>query len=828
MKNDQTTPMIKAFLEVKNQYPDKLVFYRMGDFYELFYQDAVEASKILGITLTKRGQSNGSPIPMAGVPFHSVESYLNKALKAGKSVVLCEQIGEPRKGLMERQVSKILTPGTAIEQGVLDNKETRYLMVAFKRNELIDLSWINFSTGEIWCNTIPFSSFYEEVNNISPSEILVSEKQLINFHLPNFTVNVVPSWEFDQITCEQNIIRIFGQHYKHKFGLLNNQVVVPISILINYLQETQKTEVHHINQIKWFKKNEFLQLDSNTKKHLELLQSNNQNLSLWESIDYCTTPMGSRRLKEWISHPPKNIDIVENRLNIVEYLSSENKPYISWQSIASDWCDIERITARISLKTVKPRELSSLRDTLRGMPKLITWIQSLPINLRGFIEHSIPSDAMLKLLERYLLEEPNAWVRDGTVIANGLDNELDECRKLQDGHSLFLKEYEKQEKISTGISNLKVEYNQAQGFFISITNANTEKAPSHYKRKQTLKNCERYTTKELIAYEEKALSAKSKALAREKFLYSQLLQKLQPYIPSLQKQSKILTEWDILAGFAQQANENNYIRPKFNDSNYIEMIDGLHPIISKKNNQFIPNSIKLEQHNNVAIITGPNMGGKSTFMRQLALLTIMAHLGSFVPAKEFSLNKDIDAIFTRIGAGDDIANGRSTFMVEMTETSYIINNATKNSLILIDELGRGTATYDGLSLAWSVAQHLGVKNGSFLLFATHYLELTELSELFQNIKNYHVNAIEHEDNIIFTHKLEQGSANKSYGIHVAELAGINEQIINIAKQKLSTLEGQNNIQKTNCPIGEELKQLDVLGMTPIQALNWIMSKKNEL
>lgn len=828
MKKDQNTPMIQAFLEVKNQYPDKLVFYRMGDFYELFYEDAVEASKILGITLTKRGQSNGNPIPMAGVPFHSVESYLNKALKSGKSIVLCEQVGEPGKGLMERQVSKILTPGTAIEQGILDNKETRYLMVAFKRNEFMDLAWINFSSGEIWCNTVSFNSFYDEVNNISPAEILISEKQIINFHLPEFTVNTIPSWEFDQITCEQNIVRLFGEHYQHKFGLKNNHVVTPISILINYLQETQKTEVHHINQIKWFKKKDFLQIDYNTKKHLELTNSNSIGSSFWESIDYCTTSMGSRRLKEWINNPTKNISTIQNRLDIVEYLSSGNKPYFSWQSIASSWCDIERITARISLKTVKPRELANLRDTLRGMPKLISWIQNLPLNLRGFIEHSIPNDAVLKLLEKYLIEEPSAWVRDGLVIADGLDNELDECRKIQNGHHNFLKDYEKQEKISTGISNLKVEYNQAQGFFISITNSNTSKAPSYYKRKQTLKNCERYTTKELLDYEEKALSAKSKSLAREKYLYSQLLSKLQHYIPTLQKQAKILTEWDILAGFAQQSCENNYVRPQFNDDNFIEMIEGKHPILSKNNNTFVPNSINLEYSDNVAIITGPNMGGKSTFMRQLALLTIMSHLGSFVPAKKFSIHKNIDAIFSRIGAGDDITKGRSTFMVEMTETAYIVNNATKNSLILIDELGRGTATYDGLSLAWSVAQYLGVKTGAFLLFATHYLEITDLSSLFSNIQNYHVNATEHDEQVIFTHKLEKGSANKSYGIHVAELAGLNEEIINTAKQKLNTLENHQAPRRENCSISDELKNLDVLGMTPIQALNWIMSKKNEL
>ena len=829
MNKEQNTPMIQAFLEIKKQYPDKLVFYRMGDFYELFYEDAIEASKILGITLTKRGQSNGLPIPMAGVPFHSVETYLNKALKSGKSIVLCEQVGEPGKGLMERQVSKIITPGTAIEQGVLDNKETRYLMVLFKRNDMVDLSWINFSTGEIWCNSVPISSFYEEINNISPSEVLIPEKQLVHFNLPNFNVNGVNDWEFDHVICGQTMINMFGEHYSHKFGLQNKHVTIPITVLINYLKETQKTEINHINQIKWFRKDDFLQIDSNTKKHLELTSTNlSSGLSLWECIDYCTTSMGSRRLKEWINNPTKSISTIENRLNIVEYLSSDSKPYVNLQSIASNWCDVERIAARISLKTVKPRELALLRDTLRTMPKLSNWINSLPINLKGFIEHSIPSDAILKILERYLLEEPNVWVRDGLVIASGVDTELDECRNLQDGHNTFLKEYEKQEKLSSGISTLKVEHNQAQGFFISITNSNIEKVPSYYKRKQTLKNSERYTTKELISYEEKALSAQSRALAREKYLYAQLLQKLQPYIPTLQKQAKILSEWDILAGFAQQALDKNYKRPKFNTENKITMIEGVHPIVELKNKNFIPNSLSLSRSNNVAIITGPNMGGKSTVMRQIALLTIMSHLGSFVPAKEFSIPNDIDAIFTRIGSGDDISNGRSTFMVEMTETSFIVNNATQNSLILIDELGRGTATYDGLSLAWSIAQYLGVQKNAFLLFATHYLEITELSILFPNIKNFHVGAIDYEDKVIFTHKLESGSANKSYGIHVAELAGLNEEIINVAKQKLHKLEGVNIKSKTTSSIEEELKNLDVLSMTPLQAINWIMSKKNEL
>jgi len=824
------TPMMQAFLKVKQEYPNNLVFYRMGDFYELFFEDAVIASKALGITLTKRGTSCGEPIQMAGVPFHAVDTYLNKAVKKGYSVVICEQVGEPGGGkIMERKVSRIITPGTIIDSGLLEDKEIKYLASVFKRGTKVDIAWINFSSGEIWCNQIDFTSVKDELLKINPSEILVSDKQISYFPFPDgISITEVPDWEYDAILAQKNMVHLFGEQYLHRFGLQENNISCVISSLLNYLKETQCTEINHIQNIKWMQNDEFIQLDNNTKKHLELISSSNDK-TLWSIIDICATPMGSRKLKEWISQPIRNNVTINSRLDRVEFLKNESKPYLGWQNIAKDWCDIERISTRISLKTVRPRELLSLRDTLRTMPKLVSWSENLPAQLKGFFSHAIPSDSISKILEKYLLDEPSAWIRDGNVIANGVDSELDECRELQKGHNTFLKEFESKEKLKFNIPNLKVEYNSAQGFFISISNSHLDKVPENYKRRQTLKNCERFTTEELKIYEEKALSANDRALTREKFLYTQLLQNLQLYVPILQKQAKILAEWDILSSFAQIAYENNYSRPTFNSNKTLTMIDGRHPVIEQLQSNFVPNTIILSHELNLAIITGPNMGGKSTIMRQLALLTIMSHIGSFVPAKEFN-SPDIDAIYTRIGANDDIAHGRSTFMVEMTESAYIINNATENSLVLLDELGRGTATYDGLSLAWSISQYLGNRKKSYTLFATHYLEMTDLPNIYDNMKNYHVSAVDQGDTIIFTHLLEEGAANKSYGLHVAELAGINIEILSNAKSKLKELElsKENPLPfKSNSNFENELSNLDILNMTPIQAIEWLNQKQKQ-
>lgn len=815
------TPMIQGYLKVKNAHPDKLVFYRMGDFYELFFEDACIASKLLGITLTQRGKSGDNPIHMAGVPFHAVDVYLNKAINKGCSVVLCEQYNEIENGkaVINRKISKIVTPGTVIDSSVLEPKEIKYLASIYKKNTVVHIAWTNFSSGDMYYKKVNFENIQEEITKINPSEILVSDKQKEFFNFPeNITVSFIPNWEYDSVLTHDNLIQLWGTQYIYKFGLENEACSSVLSTILSYLKDTQCVEINHIQTVKTIKDEDFLQVDSNSKKHLEITQSVNDN-TLWSTLDKCSTAMGSRLLKEWLNNPIKDKEVLKSRFDRIDYL--KNQVYNSWRPIASEWCDIERITTRISLKTVKPRELAVLRETLRAMPKVSAWADKMPTHLKGFFAHAIPPEAINKLLERYLMQEPSVWLRDGDVIASGIDSELDECRQLQQGHSQFLKDYEESEKVRTGIANLKVEYNSAQGFFISISKSHLEKIPDNYQRKQTLKNAERYITNELRTYEEKALSANERALNRERVLYYVLLDKLKPYVVNLQKQAKILAEWDVLNALAQVADTYKYCRPVFSQEPGICMIEGRHPVIETLRKDFVPNSIKLTPNENLAIITGPNMGGKSTVMRQLALLTVMAHIGSFVAAQQFEVG-DIDAIFTRIGAQDDIANGRSTFMVEMSESAYITNNATSKSIVLLDELGRGTATYDGLSLAWSIAQYLSNKVKCYTLFATHYLEMTKMPEMFQNVKNYHVSASEQSEQIVFTHLIEPGPASKSYGLHVAQLAGINVEILNDAKQKLQQLEKEAIKSTTSTgTLDLEIAQLDLANLTPIQAIQWL-------
>lgn len=825
------TPMIQAYLKVKQEHMDKLVFYRMGDFYEMFFNDAVLASKILGITLTQKATSGNIPIPMAGIPFHALDGYIVKSLNKGYSIVICEQVegSDQGKGIMERKVTKIVTPGTLLDNGVLDSKDTKYLACIHKNGNKFDFAWVNFASGEIFCNRFSADTAIAEINRINPSEILVSEKHSAFLHF-NHEINVksLKDWNFDLVTSNQNMTNHFGQQYLHFYGLPDIHFSIVISVLLNYLKETQCSEIRHIQNIKLIRNEDYLQMDSNSKRHLEITQSNNKN-TLWNTLDCCTTPMGSRMLKDWLNNPIKNIQTLESRYNRIDFLIGNNQPFWDWKNIAQDWCDIERLTTKIALRSIRPRELASLRNTLRTMPKLKLWIDKMPTHMKGFFVHAIPTDQLNKTLESYLLEEPASWVRDGGVIANGIDSQLDEYRNLSKGHDTFIKKYEEEEKKKYNIPNLKVEYNSAQGFFISISNSHLDKVPTHYKRKQTLKNAERFTTEELTIYEEKALNAQEKSLAKEKVIFEELLDKLQVHVTILQKQSKILAEWDVLAALAENTFKNNYKRPRFNSNNEIKMINGRHPVLENIIPDFVPNSLVLDRTKNMGIVTGPNMGGKSTVMRQLALLIVMAHIGSFVPADDLSL-PDIDAIYTRIGANDDIANGRSTFMVEMSESAYIINNSTKNSLVLLDELGRGTATYDGLSLAWAIGEYLGNKTGCYTLFATHYLEMTSLNQTFPNIVNFHVSAIEQGEEIVFTHLIENGPASKSYGIHVAELAGIHPQVLSCAKQKLADLESKNNkdIQSVNNASSDDLISLDLSNMTPMQVMEWVYQKQRQL
>lgn len=855
------TPMIQSYLKIKNEYPDKLVFYRMGDFYELFFEDACIASRLLGITLTKRGVSNSNPIQMAGLPFHALDNYLSKAVSKGCSVVICEQVGEPSsKGIMERKVTKIVTPGTVLDQEMVGAKETKYLASIYKRANILEMSWVNFSSGEIWCNKIPFENYQNEIMKINPSEILISEKQKSFFDLPeNLPKTYIPEWEFDLIIAKNELKEVFGEKYNEKFNLNDTYIASTIATLINYLKQTQQSNINHLNSIKWFKNDEFVNIDFNTNKNLELVISNNEH-TLWSTIDTCSTGMGSRLLKEWILNPIRSVEKIQSRLNRVEFLMN-NDSFVTWKNIASSWCDIERISAKISLKSVKPRELASLRDTLRTMPKLKEWAKNMPINFKGLLEHAIIDDGLLQILEKNLLEEPAALIRDGNVIADGVDSELDECRLLQKGHSEFLKDFEEKEKIKHNIPNLKVEYNSAQGFYISISKSHLEKIPDNYKRKQTLKNAERYITDELEKYEEKALSANERALNKEKLIYEQLLNKINAYVSVLQKQGKILSEWDILNSFAETAKNFKYTKPEFLSEKNIEMINGRHPVIERNQEIFTPNSISINEKNNFLVITGPNMGGKSTIMRQIALLTLLSHIGSFVPAEKFKTHH-VDAIYTRIGASDDISNGRSTFMVEMHECSFILNNATEKSLVLLDEVGRGTSTYDGLSLAWSITKYLANEIKSLTMFATHYFEMAEITNIYNNIKNYYLSVEEDDNNIKFNHTICEGFINKSYGIYVAKLAGIPLKVLNEAKEKLKELEikdnknnkeikeninvikklsfnsnvnkhetleiKQNNVNEKLLKVKEDLISLDISNMTPLEAMFWLNNKQKEL
>jgi len=814
----QQTPMMQSYMELKNQHPDKMLFFRLGDFYELFFDDAIEASKILNITLTKRNNSNNDGIPMAGVPFHAIEVYLQKLVYNGISIVICEQVGEPSsKGIMERKVSQIITPGTVIDSNLLNAKEIRILASVYKKHNSFEMAWINISNGEIYSYECSQEKLFEMFSQINPNEVLISEKQRTHIPLDNYYCSYIPEWEFDQLTSDLNLKNIFGDNYHYKFGLSKNKYSSVISTLINYIQNTQNIDHSFIQNIKEFHNDDYLKINHNTRKHLEFFDSKN---CFYENIDQCSTAMGSRLLKNWLTYPIKDKNIIKSRYERVEFLFSEKKHYLTWKNIASDWCDIERISTRIAIKNVRPKELASLRDTLRSMNKLHAWAENLPNHIKGFFTHALPNESILKILEKYLMESPSSLIRDGNVIASGLSSELDECRDMQENHSEFLKKYEIEEKSKHNIPNLRVEFNSTQGFFITISNSHIDKVPDYYERKQTLKNCERFTTLYLKDYETKSLSAKEKSLQVEKKLYDELLQKLKVFVPTLIKQAKILAEWDILNAFAEMSDKHQYVKPKFGSSFIIK--ESKHPCFKDNYNDFTPNDLIMGESFNSMIITGPNMGGKSTYMRQIGLLIIMAHLGSFVPASYFEI-PEIDGIFSRIGAHDDITNKRSTFMVEMNETSYILNNATENSFVIIDELGRGTATYDGLSLAWSICEYFSNQIKSYTLFATHYLEMTDLENIYPNIKNYHVQAISQDEDIIFNHKVTKGAANKSYGIHVAKMAGINNEIIFNAKQKLHELENQH--EKTsntnfNCDsLCNEISGLDLINLSPLQALN---------
>ncbi|MDO9600401.1 MAG: DNA mismatch repair protein MutS [Azoarcus sp.] len=790
--------MMVQYLRIKAQHPDTLLFYRMGDFYELFFEDAEKAARLLDITLTTRGQSAGQPIKMAGVPFHAVEQYLTRLVKLGESVVIAEQVGEPgaTKGPMERAVSRIVTPGTLTDAALLDDRRDALLLAANLHRGVLGLAWLNLANGDLRLMQCPAESLQAQFERLRPAEVLIPD----GLALP-LIENLAPAlrrladWQFDTETGERLLTGHFGTRDLAGFGVEEQAVALgAAAALYDYAKSTQRQSLSHITGLTVERESEYLRLDAATRRNLELTETLRGEASptLLSLLDSCVTSMGSRWLRHALHHPLRERDVPAARHHAVAELLGEGDGRIAdtVRAALRGVADVERITARIALRSARPRDLSALRESLARLPELAGALA--PANselLCGIAAGLSISPAALDLLTRAIAAEPAAMVRDGNVIAPGFDAELDELRNIQTNCGEFLMALEARERERSGIAGLKVEFNKVHGFYIEVSRANAEKVPDDYRRRQTLKNAERYITPELKAFEDKALSAQERALAREKLLYEDILDALAPNIPALQTIARALATLDGLAAFAEAAARHSYVAPVFTEQAGISIHGGRHPVVERQVEDFIQNDARLAPTRRMLMITGPNMGGKSTFMRQVALICLLAHVGSFVPAQAAMLGP-LDAIFTRIGASDDLASGRSTFMVEMTEASAILHGATEHSLVLMDEIGRGTSTFDGLALAFAISRHLLEKNRSLTLFATHYFELTRLNTEYPECANVHLDAVEHGHRIVFLHALEEGPASQSYGIEVAALAGIPGTVIRDAKRRLRALENR--------------------------------------
>lgn len=846
------TPMMRQYLRIKSAHPDMLVFYRMGDFYELFYNDAEKAARLLDITLTSRGESAGQPVKMAGVPYHAVEQYLGKLVRLGESVAICEQIGDPAsaKGPVERRVTRIITPGTLTDSALLDEKRDSVLLAITSHQSTLGLAWLNLAAGRMCVQEITADQLGSELERLQPSEILLPE----DFAHPLFeniprAVKRLPQWHFDFDAATRNVCKQFGTRDLSGFGCQGLRMAIAAAgALLEYAKTTQGTAISHITALQVEHRDAFVYMDAATRRNLEISETirGEPAPTLLSLLDTCATSMGSRLLRHWLHHPLRNHDVLKLRLQALSSLFGDAGmgPYRGVHKILRQCSDIERITSRIALKSARPRDLSGLRDSLKQMPSLQQSLVALSSPRLSELSAAITvPEALSSLLQSSLQTEPAALLRDGGVIADGYDAELDELRAIQNNCGDFLMQLEARERGRTGLSTLKVEYNKVHGFYIEVSRVQAERVPEDYRRRQTMKNTERFITPELKTFEDKALSAAERALARERQLYEELLNALAPYIPSLQKTAAAVAELDVLAAFAERAASLNYTQPEFNDGPGIFIEDGRHPVVEKQVEHFIPNNTRLDRNRQMLLITGPNMGGKSTYMRQTALIVLLAHCGSFVPAKSAMVGP-VDQIFTRIGSSDDLAGGRSTFMVEMTEAANILHHATEHSLVLVDEIGRGTSTFDGLALAWAIAGHLLDQNRSFTLFATHYFELTRLAQHYAQVVNVHLDAIEHHDHIVFLHAVEDGPANQSYGLQVAQLAGVPQAVVHTAKKYLLKLEQEGisrNLQgdlfarepKANSAVAEHpvlqlLKSADPDQLSPKKALELIYRLKQEL
>ena len=832
------TPMMQQYLRIKAQHDDKLLFYRMGDFYELFYEDAEKAARLLDITLTHRGSSAGEPIKMAGVPFHAADQYLTRLVKLGESIAICEQVGDPAtsKGPVERQVVRIITPGTLTDAGLLEERGNSVVLTLALHRGIIGLAWLNLAAGDMRVLETSADNLASELERLQPSEILLPESLDLPVVLNDSTPpKRLPDWQFDYEHALQLLTRQFGTRDLSAFGCEElHAAIMAAGALFEYVRLTQQTAaddsadqtLDHLQTLQVEHPETYLRMDAATRRNLEITLTLRGEAAptLSSLLDTCSTSMGSRLLRHWLHHPLRNRITLQQRLDTVAGLI-DTKPgvlHADLQAQLKHIADIERITSRIALRTARPRDLSGLRDSLTALPEITRLIAaSTAAAVQRFIPAMEADTALTQLLIHALQPVPGIVIREGGVIADGYDAELDELRALQKNCGEFLLQLEERERERTGIPTLKVEYNRVHGFYIEVTRTHGEKIPPDYHRKQTLKNAERYSIPELQAFEHKTLTAREQALIREKLLYEQLLEQLIHFISPLQTIARSIAELDVLCAFAERANLLGYTKPVFTDDPVLDIEAGRHPVVENQVERYIANDVQLgavtREGRQMLIITGPNMGGKSTYMRQTALIVLLAYCGSFIPAKSARIGP-IDQIFTRIGAADDLAGGRSTFMVEMTEAASILRNATAQSLVLVDEIGRGTSTFDGLALAFAIARHLLTQNQSYTLFATHYFELIRLAEEFPQAVNVHVTAVEHKKRIIFLHQIKEGPASRSYGLHVAALAGVPDKVIRNAGKILTQLEQETlsrNPQQTLFEIVEENGEMPPAALHPV-------------
>ncbi|MFM4964586.1 DNA mismatch repair protein MutS [Aeromonas bivalvium] len=791
----QHTPMMQQYLTLKAENPEILLFYRMGDFYELFYDDARRAAQLLDISLTKRGQSAGTPIPMAGVPYHAIEGYLAKLVQLGESAAICEQVGDPAtsKGPVERKVIRIVTPGTVSDEALLSERQDNLIAAVYHDGRQFGYGTLDIGSGRFFINQFEKEeTLLAELQRTNPAELLYPESFEFMTHIAGRRgLRRRPEWEFELGTARKLLCQQFGTQDLVGFGVERSETALcAAGCLMQYVKDTQRTALPHIRSVRLDQPDHAVIMDAATRRNLELTQNlaGGYENTLAEVLDRTQTPMGSRLLKRWLHQPIRDRVLLRGRQSTISELIEQNL-YDELGALLRQVGDMERVLARLALRSARPRDLTRLRQAFAQLPHLQTLLAGSEHEaVQRLRERAATFPELQDLLERAIMETPPVLIRDGGVIRAGFNAELDEIRDLADGATAVLARIEEREKQETGINTLKVGYNKVHGFFIEVSRANSHLVPSHYIRRQTLKNNERYIIDELKQYEDKILTAQSRALALEKRLYEELLDALLPQLAELQESAAALAELDVLANLAERAETLNYQCPTLTDEDQILIEGGRHPVVEQvMKDPFIANPVSLKQGRQMLIITGPNMGGKSTYMRQTALIVLLAHIGAYVPADSARIGP-IDRIFTRIGASDDLASGRSTFMVEMTETANILNNATAQSLVLMDEIGRGTSTYDGLSLAWACAEQLASKIGAYTLFATHYFELTRLPELLPNLANVHLDAVEHGDTIAFMHAVQEGAASRSYGLQVAALAGVPKSVIHQARHKLAELE----------------------------------------